>query len=77
MKLPLLKHTHTQQRKIIIITKGNANLPPQGISTPTTPETKAMTATVKEQEPLTAVTKISTPEVAGILDPLHSYVSST
>ena len=55
LKLPLLKHTHTQththihtQRKVIIIKEGNTNLPPQGISTPTTPQTEVPTAAVKE-----------------------------
>ena len=33
----MLKHTHTHKILIIIIKKGNTNLPPQGISTPTTP----------------------------------------
>ena len=33
---------------IIIITKDNTNLPPQGKSTPTTPNTEAPTVMVKE-----------------------------
>ena len=63
--------------KIIIIIKGNINLPPQGKSTPKTPQTEAPTITVKEQEPSTAVAKTSSLEAIGVLDPLHSYVSAT
>ena len=62
---------------IIIIIKGNTNLPSQGISIPTTPQTKTTTTTVKESEPSTVVAKTPTPEVAGTLEPLHSYVSAT
>ena len=47
IKVVVVKTQHTQ-RKIIIIKKGNTNFPPQGISTPTTPQTKAPTAAVKE-----------------------------
>ena len=68
----MLKHTHTyninNKKKKAILT----SLP---ISTPTTPQTEALTITVKEKEPSTVVAKTSTPEVAGILNPLHSYVS--
>ena len=50
LKLPLLKHTHTHThtKKNNKNKKGNANLPPQGISTPTTPQTEVPMATVKE-----------------------------
>ena len=54
LKLPLLKHTHTNThththtKKSNNNKKGNTNLPPQGISTPTTPQTEVPTAAVKE-----------------------------
>ena len=74
LRLTLLKHTHTHLK--IIIIKGNTNLPPQGISTSITPQMEALMATVKEKELSAIVTKTSTPEVAGILDPFHSYVNA-
>ena len=50
LKLSLLKHTHTHTHTHTetIIKKGNTNLFPQGISTPTTPQMDTPTATVKE-----------------------------
>ena len=57
--------------------KNSTNVPPQGKSTPTTPQTEVPMATVKEQELSTVAAKTSTPEVAGILDSLHFYVSAT
>ena len=69
--------THTQTKKNNNNKKGNTNFPSQRISTPKTPQTEAPMAAVKEQDPSTAVAKTSNPEVGGILDPLHSYVSTT
>ena len=44
-----------------MIIKGNTNLPPQGISTPTKPRQMPQ----RQQE------------VVGTLEPLHSYVTAT
>ena len=61
----------------IIIIKGSSNLPPQGKSTPTIPQMEVPMETAKGYELSIVVTKASTSEVAGILDPLHFYVSAT
>ena len=42
----LLEHTHTHTHTHT--QKGSTNLPPQGITTPTTPQTETPTTTVKE-----------------------------
>ena len=56
LKLSLSKHTYTHtkviiKKKIIIIKKGNANLPSQGKSIPTTPQMEVPTPTIKESDP--------------------------
>ena len=56
--------------------RSSTNLPPKEKSTPTTPQTEVHMAIVKEQEPSTLLAKTSTPEVAGILDSPHFYVSA-
>ena len=82
LRLPLLKYTHTEKnntfdKKKTNKKKSSTSLPPQGKATPTTPQTEVPMATVKEKEPSTVVAKASTPEVAGILNSLHFYVSAT
>ena len=88
LRLPLSKHTHTHThthtqmiiiivKTIIIIKKGNTNLPPQVKSIPTISQTEDPTVTFKELKPQTVVAKTSTLEAAGILDPLHSYSSAS
>ena len=92
LRLPLSKHTHTHThthtythtqmiiiivKTIIIIKKGNTNLPPQVKSIPTISQTEDPTVTFKERKPQTVVAKTSTLEAAGILDPLHSYSSAS
>ena len=48
MKTVIVKtHTYTHKNRNKN-KKGNANFPPKGISTPTTPQTEAPTAAVKE-----------------------------
>ena len=70
-------HTHTHKKNNNNNKKVNTNLLPQGKSTPTTSQTEVFTATVNELDPSTVVEKTSTLDAAGILDPLHSYVSAT
>ena len=82
LKLLFLKHTHTQKKIMQMIKKtnkkkGSIKLPPHGKSTPATPQMEALMAIVKKKEPSTVVVKISTSDVAGILDSAHLYISAT
>ena len=68
IKITVVKtHRYT---KVIIIKKSSTNLPPQGKSTPTIPQTDGPTTAVKP----TVVANISTVEFAGILDLSHFYI---
>ena len=69
------RHTHTQRKIIIIIIKGNTNLPLPGISCPAT--TKTETQRQQSRNRSRQLLSQRPPQVAGILDPLHSYVSAT
>ena len=51
VKTHIHAHKNNNNNKKIIIKKGNANLPSQGKSIPTTPQMEVPTPTIKESDP--------------------------
>ena len=76
LRLPLLKHTHTEKNNTINKKKAVPTSLPKEKAPLQDPRQRFPLAAVKEKGPSTVVAKTSTLEVAGILDP-HFYVSAT